>query len=679
MTRSRHNLYQRGDGGILRAALHTTGPVLEPWPTADSPFEVWRVWLRGAWADEGFARAVGVASPDLARQVDLLLSGRLSDARRARRAALAVGRYAIRFTSRSTPFGLFAGVAPISFGPGARVRFGERHEEYVRPEPVALAGTIAALEQDALYMSTVDVCVNNLVTVRGDRVLVPAEGADEISVALTPVIANILEAATTPIAYGALVGKLVADFPGATEARCTEALSELLRIGLLRSALRAPATVVDPSDALPATSAAEFRDDEKIAVDVRLEVDVRLPEPVGVEMETAATLLARLAMYPSGIVEWSRYSERFAERYGEHALVAVPELTDPERGLGLPDGFTRLSVPPRAMSRRDRVLLELAQTAALDGARAVTLTGAMIEEIQAAAGPLPVFPAPHMEVCAQVCSPSIAALDRGDFRVLVHTASRGGGSMAGRFWHLLPGHIEGSYANLPTVEPGATTAQLSFHPSRLHADLLTRAPQLLPTVVSVGEFRRRGEGVLTPEDLVVGLADGRLFLAVAATGKHIELLTPNALNFIWNNYTPPLARFLAEIARAACPQVTGFAWAAALVLPFTPALHHRRTILIPARWRLRARDLPGRTAPAAEWVDALGRWRECHRMPTRVLLTVDDQRLPLDLDDAMHLDVLRTSLAASGTALLQEAPPPGSDGWIGGRAHSILVTMRARP
>ncbi len=679
MTRSRHNLYQRADGGIVRAALRTTGPVLEPWPALDSPVTLWCAWLRGAWADEEFARAVGVASPDLARQVNLLLNGEIGDARRARRAALAVGRYAIRLTHRSTPFGLFAGVAPIEFGPRACAHVGERHQQYARPEPVALATAIAAAEADPGRMAEVEVCVNNLVTVRGERVYVPAEGSDEKSLALTPVIAKVLEAAKTPVSSSVLLGKLVAEFPQSSESRCAAALGTLLEVGLLRSALRAPATTVDPGDVLPPAWPAEVRGlGEKAALDVLLDADVQLPEAVGLEMETAASLLARLAMYPTGIPEWGDYTARFAARYGQDVLVPVPLLTDPDRGLGFPDGFGKLSMPPRAMSRRDRALLDLAQTAALDGARAITLTGATIEEIQAAAGPPSTVPAPHLELCAQVCSPSIAALDRGNFRILVHTASRDGGSMAGRFWHLLPDEAARGYAHLPTVQAGADTAQLSFHPARRHADLLTRAPQVLPTVVSVGEFRAPGEGVLMPEDLAVGVADGRLFLAVASTGRPIELLTPNAVNFVWNNYTPPMARFLAEIARAACPQVTGFAWAAALVLPFTPALHYRRTILMPARWRLQARDLPGRSAAGAQWAQALHAWRERHRMPDRVLLTVDDQRLPLNLQDAMHLDVLRTSLAATGTALLQDAPAPDSDGWIGGRAHSIVVTMAAR-
>ncbi|MFI6603496.1 hypothetical protein ACIBHX_45300 [Nonomuraea sp. NPDC050536] len=54
--------------------------------------------------------------------------------------------------------------------------------------------------------------------------------------------------------------------------------------------MRAAATVTDPADALPpAVLATGIR----VAADVRLDAAVRLPEPVGVEMETAATVLAR--------------------------------------------------------------------------------------------------------------------------------------------------------------------------------------------------------------------------------------------------------------------------------------------------------------------------------------------------------------------------------------------------
>jgi hypothetical protein len=675
MTRSRLKLYQRTGTAMLRAAVNLSSPDLPAWPLPGSVAGQWRSWLVPVWADQSFRQAVTAASPDLARQVAAVLDGEVTDTRRARRAALAIARYAIRYAHRSTPFGLFAGVAPAEFGDTSAVRIGDGHEAFSRADPARLDSVISTREADSGLMVDVEVSVSNLIHVREGVVYVPSEGASEFSLALTPAVALVLEAARSPIRYSVLLGKLAAEFPETGEQRRAALISELLRTRLLRSALRVAATVTDPAGAVPADIPGSLRRGTP-AVDVRLDADVRLPHTVATEMETAATVLARLAAHPSGIPAWRRYTERFAARWGEGAEVSLEQLTDPGDGLGLPDGFGSVSEPPRPMSRRDRLLLDLAGTAAVEGNRSVTLSEEMITELEAAAGGPPEARAPHFEVCAQVQAGSLSALDKGNFRVRVHTVSRAAGTMTGRFWYLLPEAAAG-HTDLPTVQPGAELAQLSFHPARVAADLLTRAPKVLPRLVSVGEFRDSQDRVLLPSDLVVGLRDSHLYLAEAATGQPVELLTPTAINFVWNNFTPPLVRFLAEISRAATPQVTWFDWGAAWTLPFTPALHYRRSILTAARWQLRARALPGRTASVGQWAEQLHAWRYRAGVPDSVLLAMDDQHLLLDLTQEMDLDLLRTHLNSSAAAVLHDAPPPDADGWIGGRAHSVVVALRA--
>ncbi|MFC5828074.1 lantibiotic dehydratase family protein [Nonomuraea insulae] len=677
MTRTRIRRYRRIGAGMLRATLHVPPPALPDWPKPGCSIEQWRSWLSPVWADEPFRQAVTNASPDLARQVRAVLDGQVDNPRRARRAALAVARYALRYAHRSTPFGLFAGVARVEFGDRSLVRVGDAHKAVNRPDPAALDSAITAWETCGERMADVEVCVNNLARMRDGRVHVPAEGADEFSLASTTAVELVLQAASSPIPYAALLGKLAAEFPHVEPCRRAELVAELLRTRLLRSRLRAAATVTDPAAVVPPALLAACH---RKAVDVRLDAEVRLPETVAVEMETAATVLARLATHPAGTPAWRRYAERFVDRFGEGTEVAVEQLTDPGSGLGLPDGFGLLSEPPRPMSRRDRLLLDLAGTAAVEGNRAVILSEAMIEDLEAAAAEpfTDLAPAPHFEVCAQVQARTMAALDAGDFRLRVHTVSRAAGAMSGRFWHLLPDLATG-YAALPTVAPGAVPAQLSFHPTRAEADLLTRAPHVVPKLVSVGEYRDSGqENVLHPRDLVVGARDGHLYLAVAATGERLELLAPTAINFLWNNYTPPLVRFLAEISRAATAQVTWLDWGAAWTLPFTPALHYRRTVLVAARWQLRAQTLPGRTAHQEVWAERLHAWRGRAGVPERVLLAVDDQHLPLDLAREMDVDLLRAHLGGQPVAVLLQAPPPDADGWIGGRAHSIVVSLESK-
>ncbi|WP_249416224.1 lantibiotic dehydratase family protein [Streptomyces sp. TS71-3] len=662
---------------MLRAAAHLSEPVMPPWPGPAASLVHWRSWLAAVWADDTFRRAVSSASPDLERQVQSIIDGRSPKVRRVRRAALAIARYAIRYARRSTPFGLFAGVALVEFGDMAEVRVGDRHQAVSRPDPVALDAAVTGWEGDGARMADVDVCVNNLVQQRDGRVHVPSQGASEFSLALTPAVALVLDVARSPIRYSDLAEKLAAELPGTADHHRAGLLAQLLRVRLLRSALRAPATVVHPTDVLPSTLREEIRNTSS-ATDLRLDATVRLPSAVLTEAETAATVLARIATHLSGTPAWRRWIAQFAERYGESTEVPLNLVLDPEKGLGFPDGFGHVSEPPRPMTRRDRLLLGFAGAAVAEGARSVPLPPALIEELEAAAGK-PAGTAPHLELAVSVNARSTQALERGNFRLQVSTVSRSAGSMTGRFWHLFP-NAGMVCADLPTVEAGAELAQLSFHPGRVPADLLTRVPRVLPRLVSVGEFRQPEEGVLFPSDLAIGIRDSRPYLADAVTGTHLELLAPTALNFLWNNYTPPLARFLVEISRATTPQVTSFDWGAAWTLPFTPAVRYRRSTLVAARWKVRARDLPSRTVRLDEWAGQLHGWMARFRVPDRVLLTEDDQQLPLDLHQNMHLDLLRAHLDASptGIATLHDAPGPEADGWIGGRAHTLVLPMEAR-
>ena len=136
MTRSRRRLYRRTGPVMLRAAVNFTAPTLPAWPETGASTGRWADWLKPVWADENFRQTVTAASPDLARQVETIIAGRAVKARRARRAALALARYAIRYARRSTPFGLFAGVALARFGEeGAFVRIGDAHEVVHRADP----------------------------------------------------------------------------------------------------------------------------------------------------------------------------------------------------------------------------------------------------------------------------------------------------------------------------------------------------------------------------------------------------------------------------------------------------------------------------------------------------------------------------------------------------------------
>lgn len=719
--------YRSADAVMLRAAARAAVP-LPPWPVApdeqrEITVEQWRDWLAEVWSDPATAEAVQYASPVLAERVQATAGGTALSAKRARRAALSLAGYAVRTSSRATPFGTFAGVTTAAFGPSASVRVGLRHRAEGRMDPVFLQAAITRLESDRVLMAEVKVCANTLCRIHDGRLIAPASGTSEFSLRLTGALELVLEAAAAPLTCAELAGKLAAQFPMATAEHTAKLLEDLLRHRVLVSELHAPATDPDPLGHLltvltaagadrSASTTALLHDLEDLrqavagigdaydadersqrsqaalhamnravpeagghpGVDLRVDVDVTLPAEVASEIEAAATWLTRLAAYPAGTPAWAKYTAAFADRYGEDVLVGVLDLTDPDTGLGFPVETAS------ATSGRDRALLTLAGTAALEGTRRIKLTADLVNTLEAAAGGPAKRIGPHLEMCVQVLAASAEAINRGQFHIRVLTASRAAGAMAGRFLPLLDPddrlRFTRLYASLPTVQEGATAAQLSFPPARIAADLMTRTTPILPTVISVGEHRPTG-GVLRPEDLAVGLRDGRLFLACRATRQTVEPLATTAVNLRMPIHTAPLARFLAEIARSGCAQVTGFGWGAALALPFTPELHAGRTTLIPARWRVEAAELPGRQASLTEWTRELHALLHRRRAPLRLTLAEADQHLQLDLETGVHAALLRQAVLRASHATLLDSPPADGNGWIGGLANALLVPMIA--
>ncbi|KDN85871.1 Lantibiotic dehydratase domain-containing protein [Kitasatospora cheerisanensis KCTC 2395] len=706
------------------------------WPelTATGPdhLPTWTRWLRTVWSDEQLAEALGQASAALARQVEALCSAAAPDARDTRRAVLSTARYLLRATARPTPFALFAGVQTTTFALNSQLRWGEQHQALARAGAEWLALVITQLEDCPQLLTRLNVVANSNAAVRGDRLVVPHQpvprpdgttGAAEVSVRHTDAVRFAIKAAHTPVRVEDLAAKLGAEFPDTAPARITAALTELVSSRVLITSLHAPATEPDAlghllaaletadADAVHQVAAlvtglrtvhAELAahnqapDTERrrrtahtmsqlaatkrhpLAVDMRLDADLVLPEAVAREAAHAADLLARLSAFPYGVAAWREYHQRFYERYGRGSLVPLPDMVA-DSGIGWPDGYpgTAQAAEQPRFSERDAVLSELAQRAALEDHREVELDEALLASLSL--GPAePRLPA-HLEIGARLHAGSQQALQRGEFRLEILSVSRAAGVSVGRFLPLLEPEqrtaLTSALAGLPTMDVDTVTAQLSYPPLDPATAHVTRTVPTGQLLISLAEHRLPAAGVLFPRDLAVGCDGRRMYLAAPDLGVRIEAAGTNALNL--RTHTPPLARLLTELSRAQCAQVTAFSWGAARTLPFLPRLRHGRVILSPATWRLTARELPTADAPWDTWLQALTYWLARRCVPHRVHLVEGDQHLPLYLNHPGHRALLRAHLAQKPVAVLTEAPRPGDTGWAGGRAHEIVVPLTA--
>ncbi|WP_405088832.1 lantibiotic dehydratase [Microbispora sp. NBC_01389] len=661
-------MLQAADAVLIRAASYPPELTLPAWPdlTLDHP-EQWLDWLRKVWMLPEFAAAVEQAAPHLAAQVTRALAHEPVQTRRLRRLVEATARYLLRWTTRATPFGRFAGVAAAELGARAAVRWGNRHHDVARPDDRYIAECTAVAEQDLPTLRTVAVVTNALGYARGGMWVLPCvrtedEKVWDAEIDLTTPVRVAVKAASAPIAFGELTAK-VAEELGIDRSAAEGLLVTLVNTGVLLSAVRPPMTVTDPAAHL-----ACYMDlpgpDERVALDLRVDCSVTLPPAVIREAESAASALVAVAPHLPG---WAAYHRAFIERWGPGA--AVP-LRDVLHILGFPAGYRGSSRrAPRVFTARDTLLVALAQQSALDECAEVVLDDTLIGSLR---GDDDRPPIPHTELRFTLAAGTPRDLERGAFTLTVVSGARHAGVAAARFLHLLaPPDLERFrhvYASLPTAMPGADTVQLSGPPLDARLAALARTPELLP-VLPVGDFHHGQSWTL--DDLAV-VGDGqRLWLMSRATGRPVEPLLVNCV--LLPTQQQPLIRFLTEIWTAWTAPCCRFDWGRASGLPFLPRIRRGRSILHPARWTIPATALPARTATWPQWRAAWQRHRERHRLPRRVMIGANDVRLRLDLDENAHLALLRSHLDRHASAVLVEADGPS--GWIDDRPAEILLTL----
>ncbi|MBV9141259.1 MAG: lantibiotic dehydratase [Pseudonocardiales bacterium] len=718
----KNSLYRHTDVALLRAAAAPLANAPNQWPDlADTG--ACRGWLDQMWSRVDLADAIRQASPSLGDRIDAIRAGDAVGDKQIRSATLSTARYLLRSIGRPTPFGLFAGVAPVAWGPTTQARWGEDHRVVARVNTERLADLIARAEGCPELLERLDVVVTDLALRRGGRLEVP-QGPNRVSIRYTSAVAAVHDAAATPVRFSALIDKLAEDFAVA-RSTVRDMLTELVRQSYLLTSLRAPFTVTDllahlvdrlhdaEADTLPGaaslvreldaiqaglrhhnhetTPKAEQRRVREtitnrmrelsqagripLAVDLLLDCDVRLPHHVAQEMEQAASALLRLTRQPTGEAAWRDYHAAFVDRYGTGTLVPLADVLDPDAGLGYPVGY-RGSVRPAptpGISERDERLLAMAWQAMAEGTREIILTEEHILELTDETFDQRYIP-PHVELSARIHAASTPALERGEFTLTVAPA-RSAGTLTSRFTPIATGSgLAQVYRGLPAATDGALRAQLSFGPLYPHAENVCRVPAYLDHVLSLGEHREPGEDtLLTVEDLAITATRDRLHLVSISRRQVVEPQVFHALAL--DKQPPPLARFLAALPRAFSAAWYQFDWGPHVRLPFLPRVRYQRTVLSPAQWRLAAEDLPPGQAGQDAWRQVLDRWRQRWGCPDVVELRDADRTLRLTLDEPAHAILLHAHLKRHGQAVLSVATPAAEFGWIEGHAHEVALPL----
>ncbi|MPY61995.1 lantibiotic dehydratase [Streptomyces spongiae] len=717
-------VFREPEFAVARLSLLSAGTPAPRLPEDMDDPEQLRAFLAEVAHDPVAREAVAVSSLSLDETLEKAAAGEPVKPKQLRRGALSALRYLTRMRHRATPFGLMAGVAPVTFGDDTRVRIGARHHKHVRPDLAWLVAVVRDLLRDPAVRSGLRVVANDLCRVRGDHLVVPRvlgddedpEGAHETVVARTEVVRAALDAARTPVPFRALLDRVVTACPGENRAAVEERLGELVERDVLLTDLYPPLTSADPlghvlgtlaatgnaparerlgavADALDeyaaapvGTAYARLRgtvrimrtarpSDRPLHVDLGMDADIVLPRHVATELADAASMAWRLSPPPSRPL--ADYHAAFLERYGLRGLVPVHEVLDPHLGLGPPSGRGGPAYPVEPASRAT-LLCGLAQRAAAREEDEVVIDAELAARL--ARPGTEDGPGSYVEPVARLFAASGEALAAGDFRLVLSGMNfTRPGAMFGRFLHLLPKLREPFTTcvdELAAGWPSATATQLVAPTLRARSANVGQVPPLTPGTLVVGAFADTGDPrVLNLHDLAVGADRDRLSVVSLRTGQEIVPLPFNANEV--RTTAPDAVRLLFQIGACRTPRWSMWSWgAAAERLPFLPRIRYGRTVLSPARW-LPDERLTDPTRSWARWRRLLDEWRAQWRVPDRIEAVHADQPLPLDLRSAADLRVLRNELCRNPGTVLREEPLGGAygTGWAGGRSCELAVPL----
>lgn len=654
--------------------------------------------LRAFYERSEVREALFLASPKLARRARAFLDG--ADDPKIERPLI---RYFLRMCTRPTPFGTFAGSGVGRLDEATRLVVGPVSQNARRTRLDHLYLTALALGLEDRFRRKLTYRVNSSLYAAGGKLRyaeASARGGRSYSlVAVDPneAVVAVLDRARDGATFDELAQTLVDDEITYDEA--AEFVEELIASQLLESTLTPPITGPEAIAALiDELSTVEGAADERgVLVDVRAELEKLDAEGVGAPVGRYEAIFSMVERLPAEAAESSffqtdmvtaldgatigpavvdevlrataavqrfagksstgsleRWRDQFVARY-ETREVPLVEALDEESGIG----FSPSTSPGSDASPLVRGLVwpQGRDDSGNLGPRFAHLMRRLIDCVARGEDEL-VLDDSDMDALAAreqsetpdafaalvtIAAHSAEAVDRGDFRLLLHGASGPSGArLMGRFCHADPAVDEAVREHLRAEEalrPEIAYAEIVHLPEGRSGNILARPVLRDYEIPFLGRSGAPVEAQIPVTDLMVSVEGQKVVLRSRRLGREVTPRLASAQNYTLRSLG--VYRFLCTVQAQGVSEGVVWNWGSFNAASFLPRVVYGRTVLHRARWAFRAEEIP--ELLAAKGDDVFGRMqelREARTLPRHVALADEDNQLLVDLDNVLSVEML---------------------------------------
>ncbi|MCD7938418.1 MAG: lantibiotic dehydratase family protein [Tannerellaceae bacterium] len=661
--------------------------------------------------DSHIQEAIYIASPPLYKELLKFLAGEVKNKKEEERLVCSIVRYLSRMTTRSTPFGLFAGCAAGTMGKQTRLELKNSSRHTTRLDMHYLSAlcdsllkredikdkltyypnstlypwnkqyryieydtrqtnrnySITAVDSD-MYLKRIlkraehGATVRELATVLTSPDIQYEEAVDYVYQLIeNQILQNLLSLRVTGDDFFSCLVTLLKGIK-ADEHLLAILLSIQQKIDRLD---HQPHTIGLYEEIIGEIKKLNVPYEEKYLFQVdsiRENSCLELGEEILTELRSAITFLNKITPLTAN-PSLEKFREAFTDRYGDREIPLM-EALDTESGLGYPPGGNQGDVSPliddfvlpagsdTSHTGTDplyALLLKKLIACLSNNEKEIVLTDEDIDQSPPDWTNLPPTSPCMFEI-----------LPKGDAYQL-HIKSFGGSSGANliaRFAHTHPA-IDAFVKAITTKEqklmPGVLPAEIVHLPEARVGNILYRPHIREYELLYIGSSSLPEEKRIPVSDLMVSIRGGRIKLRSVRLNKEIIPRLTNAHNY--RNNPMPVYHFLCDLQTQKKRTGLYFHWGKlGSGYSVFPRVRYKNTILSPAKWRVQVKELAPFLDMQEDTVlpERISRWREEKKIPGYTLLEDSDNHLFIDWKSPLSLKAFFSIIRKREQVVLME-------------------------